>query len=149
MSNPTLDVQPTFYDLLFRFLELDDEDAVPEVETLINTDLVGIRDVVRGAAVRTREITDSATLVLADQGKVVEANKATAISLTVPDNADVAFPVGTVIRVCQTGAGALTFVADTAVTINAVGGDLVSEGQWITFELRKRATDTWLLNRLI
>ena len=91
----------------------------------------------------------TATLVLADQGKFVEANKATALNITVPDNADVAFPVGTVIYVTQTGAGAVTFVADTAVTINAVGGDLVSEGQWITFQLRKRATDTWLLNRLI
>lgn len=88
--------------------------------------------------------TDSYTLVLADASKVVEMNKATANNLTVPPNADVAFPVGCQVTILQTGAGQTTLVAGSGVTINSAGGYLKLASQWSAVTLVKRATNTWV-----
>ena len=100
--------------------------------------------------VLTRDVltkTADYTLILTDVGKVVEANKATAISITVPANATVAFPVGTLIRVVQIGAGATTIVATGGVTISPIATKtLVLAGQYGVALLYKRATDTWILS---
>ena len=88
--------------------------------------------------------TASYTLVLSDAGKAVEMNVGTANDLTVPPNSTVAFPVGTVVEVCQIGAGVTTIVAGAGVTINTPE-TLVLAGQWSTVSLRKRATDVWVL----
>jgi hypothetical protein len=83
------------------------------------------------------------TLVLADSTKVVEMNTAAASVLTVPPNASVAFPVGTIIEVHQYGAGQVTITPGAGVTIlSASGLKLVS--QFSTASLRKRATDEWV-----
>jgi len=84
-------------------------------------------------------------LVLGDAGKVVEMDNASARTITVPPNADVAFPVGTVIEVCQVGAGALSVVAGSGVTIRSIGSALDLQAQWATASLRKRATNEWVL----
>ena len=88
--------------------------------------------------------TASYTLVLGDAGKSVEMDAATANDLTVPPNSTVAFPVGTVIEVCQIGAGQTTVVAGSGVTVQTPE-TLVLTGQWSTVSLRKRATDEWVL----
>jgi hypothetical protein len=85
----------------------------------------------------------SYTLVLTDAGRAIEMNNASANTLTVPTDASVAFPVGTVIDIFQTGAGQTT-VGGAGVTINARPG-LKLSGQWATATLIKRATNTWLL----
>lgn len=85
----------------------------------------------------------SYTLVLTDAGKVIEMNNAAANTLTVPTDASVNFPVGTVIDIFQTGAGQTT-VGGAGVTINARPG-LKLSGQWATATLIKRAANTWLL----
>lgn len=85
----------------------------------------------------------SYTLVLSDSAKLIELNNAAAITLTVPTNASVAFPVGTKIDLLQTGAGQVT-VGGAGVTINATPG-LKLSGQWSSASLVKRATDTWVL----
>ena len=89
--------------------------------------------------------TASYTLVLADAGRVVEMNVASANNLTVPPNSSVAFPVGTVIEVYQYGAGATTVVAGAGVTVLSPD-TLVLDGQYATVTLRKRATDEWTLD---
>lgn len=83
------------------------------------------------------------TLVLTDAGRVIEMNNAAANTLTVPTDASVNFPVGTVIDIFQTGAGQTT-VGGAGVTINARPG-LKLSGQWATATLIKRAANTWLL----
>jgi hypothetical protein len=88
--------------------------------------------------------TASYTLVLGDAGKTVEMNVASANNLTVPPNSSVAFPVGTVVEVCQVGAGQTTVVAGSGVTIRTPE-TLVLTGQWSTVSLRKRGTDEWVL----
>jgi hypothetical protein len=84
------------------------------------------------------------TLVLTDQGKVIECNNGSAITLTVPTNASVAFPTGTVIEVYQQGAGQITVAAAGGVTLRAPGG-AKTRVQYSTVSLRKRASDEWVL----
>jgi hypothetical protein len=85
----------------------------------------------------------SYTLVLTDNGKLVEISNASANNLTVPLNSSVAFPVGAQINVLQTGAGQTTIVATGGVTINGTPG-LKLRAQWSAATLIKRATDTWV-----
>lgn len=90
--------------------------------------------------------TASYALVLGDAGKVVEMNLASANTLTVPLNATVGFPVGTVIEVCQIGAGQTTLTPATgAVNLRSRGALLKLAGQWASASLRKRGTDEWVV----
>jgi hypothetical protein len=84
------------------------------------------------------------TLVLGDAGKIVEIGNASAITLTVPPNGSVAYPVGTQITLLQTGAGQITVSGDLGVTLNATPGTKL-RAQWSSATLLKRATDTWVL----
>lgn len=61
------------------------------------------------------------TLTLADVGKCVEMNTASANNLTVPPVSTAAFGIGTVIEVLQLGAGQTTIVAGSGVTLRVAG----------------------------
>ena len=80
------------------------------VLTADSTQTTGLNWTAPGSLVTTSLQTGSYTLVLADGGKVVEINSATPVTLTVPANSAVAFPTGTLIEVCQIGAGQVTVV---------------------------------------
>lgn len=84
------------------------------------------------------------TLVLSDAGKVVEISNASAITVTIPTNASVAFPIGTVLEVFQLGAGQIT-IAVGSITLRAPGG-AKTRVQYSTLSLRKRATDEWVIS---
>jgi len=84
------------------------------------------------------------TLVLTDAGKMVTLTNASAITLTIPTNASVAFPVNTRIDLLQYGAGQVT-VGGAGVTINSSGAKLKLTGQYSGASLWKKATDTWVL----
>lgn len=85
------------------------------------------------------------TLVLADAGTAIEFTAASAITLTVPPNSTVAFPVGTVIELLQYGTGTLTVAPGAGVTIRSADGLLSARTQYSTLSLRKRATNEWVL----
>ncbi|HEX4432846.1 MAG TPA: hypothetical protein VHZ96_26470 [Frankiaceae bacterium] len=89
--------------------------------------------------------TDTYTLVLADAGKVVEGNKATAFTITIPPVSSVAFPVGTVLEIFQLGAGQLTVAAGVGVTLHAPFGAKTA-AQYSSIGLRMRANDEWCLS---
>ena len=87
----------------------------------------------------------SYTLALSDANNtIVELNNASPITLTVPLNSSVAFPVGSQITLLQTGAGQVTVAGTGGVTVNATPG-LKLRAQWSSATLVKRATDTWVL----
>ncbi len=90
--------------------------------------------------------TNDYTLVLTDAGKVVEMEKGSGNTLTVPANATVAFPTGTVIEIVQTGAGQTTIAAAGGVTIKSAGTRLKLVQQYSAATLYKRATNDWLLS---
>lgn len=85
------------------------------------------------------------TFVLGDAGKWCTFSNAAAITVTVPPNSSVAFPVGTQIDCSQPGAGQVTFAQGSGVTINSKSGDKKLTGQYSAATLLKTATDTWLL----
>lgn len=84
-------------------------------------------------------------LALTDAGGVVEMNNASANTVTVPPNVDVAFPVNTRIDITQYGAGLTSVAAGSGVTIRAYNSGLDSLGQYAGLTLYKRATDEWVL----
>lgn len=85
----------------------------------------------------------SYVLVLSDVGKQIEMNVATANTITIPTNASVAYPTGTVIVVVQAGAGQTTITPAGGVTVNGTPG-LKLRTQWSVATITKRGTDTWL-----
>ena len=88
--------------------------------------------------------TASYTLVADDAGKVVRMNAGTAVNLTVPAEASVNYDVGTVVGVRQVGAGTVTVVEDTGVTVNIESGlTLDLRGQYAEVSLQKVDADTW------
>lgn len=85
------------------------------------------------------------TLVLSDKNKLITLTGAVAHTFTVPDNATVAFPIGTTIGFTQDGSGQLTIAATGGVTIRTeVGYNL--NAQYAMASMVKVATDTWRLS---
>ena len=97
-------------------------------------------------AVPVNTQTASYTLVLADAGKVVEVNNASANTLTIPPNSSVAFPVGTMVTARQYGAGTTTLTAGAGVTLRSFGSALTMAGQYAEATLTKRGTDEWVVS---
>jgi hypothetical protein len=85
----------------------------------------------------------SYTLALSDIGLLVQFTSATAVTVTVPTNATVPFPIGTRIDLLQTAAGKVT-VSPTGITLNATPTAALRT-QWSSATLIKRNTDTWTL----
>lgn len=88
---------------------------------------------------------NSATLALTDAGTFQKCTKGTAMTITVPTNASVAFVTGTEIDIYQQGAGQVTIAAAGGVTINSVFGNLKIANQYTGASLKKTASDTWEL----
>ena len=100
---------------------------------LLSTDVPGV-------VVNTQ--TASYTLVLADAGKLVEMNVASANTLTV--NTSVTFPAGTVINVRQYGAGTTTIGG--SATIRSRGGLLALAGTYAEATLTARSAAEFVLS---
>lgn len=84
----------------------------------------------------------SYSLVLGDAGGYVRIASATAVNLTVPTNAAVPFPVGTVIQLRQAGGGQITVVPGSGVAVNTAETlKLRKEGS--SASLIKVAADEW------
>jgi hypothetical protein len=84
--------------------------------------------------------TGSYTLVLADQGKVISINSASAATVTVPPDSTADFPVGTVIKINRLGTGDVTLAAGAGVTVSKTGVLYPFEELYI----RKRAANNWV-----
>lgn len=84
------------------------------------------------------------TLVLTDAGKMVETTNASAVTVTVPTNASVAFPVGTILEIRQAGVGQVTVSPAGGVTIRSAA-TYTTRAQWSGISLHKRGTDEWVI----
>ena len=89
----------------------------------------------------TSEKNDDHTLELADKGKVVLMNKSTAATLTVPENATVDFPIGSLVYVYNAATNNVTVAGASGVTVRNAG--TVAQFKQVT--LRKRAANEWVL----
>jgi hypothetical protein len=85
--------------------------------------------------------TGSRTLALTDAWNYVRPGTTSAITLTVPTNASVAFDVGTEITI--RASGNITLAAATGVTLNAPSGGTLSMTARMTVTLKKVGADVW------
>jgi hypothetical protein len=89
--------------------------------------------------------TESYTLSTLDhRDDLIEMGSSSALTLTIPLNSSIAYPVGTSLDILQTGTGQVTVAGDAGVTVNATPG-LKLRTQWSSATLFKRAEDTWVV----
>lgn len=108
----------------------------------VNSITEGVNDIAFG--VFNAQTGTTYTLVLTDVAKVVSLTNGSAITLTVPTNANVAFPIGTQILLYQGGAGQVT-VSGAGVTLRSQGSKLKINGQYGLAGLLKIGTDEWVM----
>lgn len=90
------------------------------------------------------------TLALADERTLVAMNASTALTLTVPLNSSVAFPVGTIIDVMKFGTGNVTIAGSAGVTIlNSSALSVISIQNAVVRLIKAGTPDTWILQGLI
>lgn len=85
----------------------------------------------------------STTLALTDANNYLRFTYSGAKTITVPTNASVAFPIGTIINGVVANTGNITFVPDSGVTINTPDSLVLGTTTFSVFILTKVATDTW------
>ena len=85
------------------------------------------------------------TLVLTDAYKIVEMDKISAVTLRIPRNVNVAFPIGTEIKITQLAAGQVTISPLSTVTIRSNGGKNKTAAQYSVATLVKRDVNEWYL----
>ena len=83
----------------------------------------------------------SYTTVLGDAGNFLNMNCGSACNLTIPPNSSVAYLLNTEICGMQGGAGAVTFVAGSGVTL--APATAATPARYSPFCAKKIATDTW------
>ena len=108
----------------------------------VNSTNEGVNDLAFGQL--NAQTGTSYTLVLTDVAKVITLSNAAAITLTVPANSSVAFPIGTQILLYQKGAGQVTITPAGGVTIRSSGSKLKTTDQYSVAGLLKEDTDTWI-----
>ena len=145
-SKPPID-SPTFTGTVSGITKtmvgLDSVDNTSDASKPVSTATQTALDLKAPLSVTIHEKTSSYTLVLTDNGKMIEMNIGSVNTTTIPPNSSVAFPIGTQIAVLQTNTGQTTITAGAGVTVNATPG-LKLRARWSSVTLIKRATDTWV-----
>ena len=108
----------------------------------VNSITEGVNDLAFG--VLNAQTGTTYTLALTDVAKVVTLTNGSAITLTVPLNSSVAFPIGTQILLYQGGAGNVTISPAAGVTIRSDGAKLKLNAQYAVAGLLKLGTDEWV-----
>jgi hypothetical protein len=83
------------------------------------------------------------TLQLSDANEFVSCTNSSSITVTIPTNASVAFPIGTSVYIGQNGTGTVTPSATSGVTLQGSGGLLATSQQYSLIALLKVGTNTW------
>jgi hypothetical protein len=114
--------------------------TIESCETLFDAGHPAFFDYMRPSAI---PISASTTLALSHAEKMLMANSASAITLTIPTNAAVPFPVGTMINICGIGVGTVTLAAASGVTLNTKDAFRKIDGQFSAVTLYKYAENVW------
>ena len=86
------------------------------------------------------------TFVLADNGKVVTASNASAITVTIPPISSVAYATGAQLNIIQKGAGQVTFAQGSGVTIRSTGATATApklRAQYSSATCIHEGSDVW------
>ena len=90
-------------------------------------------------------VSSSRTLALDDAGGMLNCVNSSAISLTIPKNSEIAFPIGTEITVFRAGAGAVTIAAEDGVTVYAPGASRALNNRYSSARMKKWDANVWSL----
>jgi hypothetical protein len=85
--------------------------------------------------------TASYTLQLTDRGGVVTMNNSAAVTVTIPNDSSIFFPIGSILYICRIGSGSVTLQGAAGVSVSRTG--LFTANEQIT--CRKRAANTWII----
>jgi len=89
--------------------------------------------------------TGSYTLSAAsERDSLIEVNSTDPVTITIPLNSAVAYPVGTTLDILGTNTGLITIAGDSGVTVNSTPG-LKLRTQWSSCTLFKRAENSWVV----
>ena len=92
------------------------------------------------------DVSANKTLSLTDAGTLQRGTNSSNITITIPTNSNVAFPIGTEIEFAQYGAGKITFAGASGVTIRSANSLLSISQQYATAGLKKMYSDEWILS---
>lgn len=95
-----------------------------------------------GGVVDINNQTDDYTIVFQDLGRVVEMEKASLVTLTIPTDANMPAAAGVSFDVVQAGEGGVAIAGEVGVTLR---GDLGVPGQWRGVTCLKRGANDWLV----
>lgn len=90
------------------------------------------------------DTTTAYTPIITDENQMVTLSNAAAITVTMPQNSAVAFPIGTEIDFLWFGAGQPTFVAGSGATCNGTPG-LKLRAQFSAATAKKVSTNGWVI----
>ena len=107
----------------------------------------GTKKITIGATMATpivNESTTARTLSASDFGSVIRTSNGSEVTITIPTDAAVPYPVGSSIAFRQIGNGQIVVVGDTGVTVNLVDGFTAkTRGKGSTIAIHKVDTDEW------
>jgi hypothetical protein len=81
---------------------------------------------------------------LTERDNLLEMSSGSAMTLTIPTDETLNFPIGTSLDILQTSTGQVTFAGAVGVTVNATPG-LKLRTTWSSATLFKRAANTWVV----
>jgi hypothetical protein len=90
-------------------------------------------------------ITSSVTLNINNKNRILKVNSSSAITLTIPSNASVTFPINTEVAIIREGSGTVSIAPGSGVTLLSTDSKRKIKGQYSSAALLKTASDTWLL----
>lgn len=95
------------------------------------------------------ERTSAFTLALTDAQTICLVNSASAVNVTIPTNASVAFPIGSVVNVIERGIGNVNIRASSGVSVVYATPQSSSSYQGQSNLLSKIGTDTWHIDGVV
>lgn len=105
-----------------------------------------VEQAIKVVNIQTDDTGGAKTLALTDSGGILELGGTTDWTVTIPTNASVAFPVGSLLNITRTGTAEVNIVADTGVTLNGVfAGTTSVDIVWKGVALYKRSVDDWVV----
>lgn len=110
-----------------------------------NADIADDVDALEAIGTIITDATVARTFAMTDIGKHINCTSATPVTITLPQDSDVAIPIGSEIVITQYGAGVVTFVAGTGATVNSANGNLSIASQYGGVTCKKMSANTWLI----
>jgi len=79
-----------------------------------------------------------------ERDSLIEVDSTSPVTITIPTNSAVAYPIGTALDILGTNTGLITIAGDSGVTVNSTPG-LKLRTQWSSCTLFKRAENSWVV----